>query len=107
MYNKMVIAGNISSLGVICYIICQLWYIGTKIIQSLTLQEFKTSITTILRAFFCGVAVLVTNCRCSLVSGPPEDVEEGLQGPGGYCQGPKVHTGQDKVYNRTQGQEVV
>ena len=43
MYDKLVIAENISSLGVICYIIGQLWYNGTKIVQSLKLQDFHST----------------------------------------------------------------
>ena len=72
----MVIAGNISSLGVICYIIGQLWYNGTKIIQSLKLDIFKTSITTILSAFCCRVAAFVVNPKYSHVSRQQEDLEE-------------------------------
>ena len=40
MYNKLVITGNISSLGVIIYLARQLWYNGSKIIQYLKIQEF-------------------------------------------------------------------
>ena len=81
IYDKMVIAGNISSFGVICYLIGQLWYNGTKVIQSLKLWAFKTSITTVLRAFCCGVATFVINPKYSQIPGTKENVEEGLQGP--------------------------
>ena len=59
----------------------QLRYNGTKIIKSLKLKAFKTSITTVLRAFCYGVATFVPNPKYSQVLGPKEDVEEGLQGP--------------------------
>ena len=86
IYDKMVIAGNISPFGAISYLIGQLWYNGTKIIQSLKLQEFKTSLATILRTFYCKVAAFMTNHKYSPVLGPQEDVEEGFQGPVGAAK---------------------
>ena len=55
MYNKLVIAGNISSLGVICYLIGQLWYNGSKIIKSLKIWELKPHCHPL--------GILLWNCR--------------------------------------------
>ena len=79
MYDKLVIARNISSLGVICYLIGQLWYNGSKIIKSLKIREFQPNLTAILRAFCCGIAAFVVSPKYSQVIRQQEDVEEGRQ----------------------------
>ena len=68
MYDKLVVAGNISSLGVMCYIISQLWYNGMKIVQFLRLREFKTSISTILWALCCRVAAFMVSPKYAQVA---------------------------------------
>ena len=80
MYNKLVIAGNISSLGVIIYLVGQLWYNGSKIIQSLKIREFQPTFTAMLRAFCCGVASFVISPKYSQAIRQQEDVEGGCQG---------------------------
>ena len=79
VYNKVVIARNFCLLSIICYLVGQLWYNGTKIIKSLKQQAFKTGNTTILCTFSCGVAAFVTNPKYSHIPGAKDDVEEGLQ----------------------------
>ena len=79
MYDKLVIAGNITSLGIICYIIAQLWYNGLKIIKSLKLRDFQPNLSAILRAFCCGVAAFVVSLKYAQVNWQQEDVEEGCQ----------------------------
>ena len=75
MYNKLVIAGNISSLGVIYYLIGKLWYNGSKIIKSLKIREFQPTFTATLRAFCCGVASFVISPKYSQAIRQQEDVE--------------------------------
>ena len=80
MYNKLVITGNISSLVVIIYLVGQLWYNGSKIIQSLKIREFQPTFTAILRAFCCGIASFVVSSKYSQAIHQQEDVEGGRQG---------------------------
>ena len=79
MYDKLVIAGNISSLGVVFYLIEQLWYNGSKIIKSLKVLEFHSNLTAILRAFYCGIAAFVVSPKYSQAIRQHEDVEGGCQ----------------------------
>ena len=81
MYDKLVIAKNMSSLGVISYIIGQLWYNGTEIVQSLKLRDFHPNLTAILRAFCCRVATFVVSPKYAQVIRQQKDLEEGLLGP--------------------------
>ena len=80
MYDKLVIAGNISSLGVIIYLVGQLWYNGSKIIQSLKIREFQPTFTAILQAFCCGIASFVVSSKYSQAIQQQKDVEGGHQG---------------------------
>ena len=61
------------------WVIGQLGYNGTKIIDSLKQHAFNTSIGTVLRAFCSGVAAFVTNPKYLQVPGTKESVEGGLQ----------------------------
>ena len=80
MYDKLVIAGNISSLGVIIYLVGQLWYNGCNLIQSLKIREFQPTFTAILQAFCCGIASFVVSFKYSQAIRQHEDVEGGCQG---------------------------
>ena len=62
-----IIVGNCCSLLLVCWIVSQLWYNGTKIIQSLKQRAFHTCLGTILRAFCCGIATFITNPKYSPV----------------------------------------
>ena len=79
VYDKLVIGGNIRSLRVIIYLAGQLWYNGSKIIQSLKIREFQPTFTAMLRAFCCGVALFVISPKYSQAIRQQEDVE-------GRCQ---------------------
>ena len=79
IYDKLVIARNISSLGVICYLIGQLWYNGSKIIKSLKIWKLPPNLTALLRAFCCGIAAFVVSPKYSQVIWQQEDMEEGRQ----------------------------
>ena len=79
MYDRFILIGNFCSLGIVLWIVGQLGYNGTKIIDSLKQHAFNTGIGTILRAFCCGVAVFITNPKYSQVPRAKDDVEEGLQ----------------------------
>ena len=61
------------------WVIGQLGYNGTKIIDSLKQCAFNTSIGTVLQAFCCGVAVFITNPKYSQVPRAKENVKGGLQ----------------------------
>ena len=79
MYDKLLIAGNISSLWVICYLIDQLWYNGSKIIKSLKVREFQPNLTAIFWAFCYRIAAFVVSPKYSQAIRQHKDVEEGRQ----------------------------
>ena len=55
-----------------CWIVCQLWYNGSRIIRSL---EQHASLGTLLRAFCCGIATFIINPKYTPVSEAREDQE--------------------------------
>ena len=61
VYNKIVLAGNFCSLGIVLWVLGQLGYNGTQIVKALKEQAYKLGLATILRAFCCGIAALITN----------------------------------------------
>ena len=79
VYDRFVLARNFCSLGIVFWVIGQLWYNGTKIIDSSKQRAFNTSMGTILRAFCCRIAMFVTNPKYSQVPGTREDIKEKLQ----------------------------
>ena len=48
VYNRFVLTGNFCSLGIVFWVLGQLWYNGTKIIDSLKKRAFKMGVDTIL-----------------------------------------------------------
>ena len=79
VYNRFVVVGNFCLLGIVLWVIGQLWYNGKKIADFLKQWAFNTSIGTILRAFCCGVAAFVMNPKYSQFPIAKDDVEEGLE----------------------------
>ena len=63
------VAGNFCSLGIIFWVLGQLGYNGTQIINALKERAFKTGLGTILRAFCCGITAFVTKTKYSDVPG--------------------------------------
>ena len=59
-YDKVLVLGNLCSIGVVAGILGQLCYNGTKILEALKGQAFKLGIAAILRAFCCGIASFIT-----------------------------------------------
>ena len=55
------LAGNFCSLGIVLWVLGQLGYNGTQIINALKERAFKMGLGTILCAFCCGIAAFVTN----------------------------------------------
>ena len=82
VYDRFILAGNFCLLGIVFWVIGQLWYNGTKIIDSLKKRAFKTGIGTILRAFCCGIAAFMTSPKYSQVPGTQGDPVGRLQGQG-------------------------
>ena len=82
VYDKFVLAGNFCLLGITFWVFRQLWYNGTKIIDSLKKRAFKTSVGTILRAFCCGIAAFMTSTKDSQTPETQADTTGGLQGQG-------------------------
>ena len=62
-YDKVVVAGNLCSIGVLAWILGQLTYNGSKILDALKGQAFKLGIATILRAFCCGIAAFILKAK--------------------------------------------
>ena len=62
-YDKIVVAGNLCSIGVVAGILGQLIYNGTKILEALKGQAYKLGIATILRAFCCGIAAFILKAK--------------------------------------------
>ena len=82
VYDKFILAGNFCSLGITFWVLGQLWYNGTKIIESLKKKAFKTGVGTILRAFCCGITTFMTSTKYSQALGTQADPVGGLQGQG-------------------------
>ena len=62
-YDKIVVAGNLCSIGVLAWILGQLTYNGSKILDALKGQAFKLGIAMILRAFCCGIAAFILKAK--------------------------------------------
>ena len=62
-YDKIVVAGNLCSIGVLVWILGQVSYNGSKILDALKGQAFKLGIATILRAFCCGIAAFIMKAK--------------------------------------------
>ena len=69
VYDKFVLAGNFCSLGIVFWVLGQLWYNGTQIVGALKKQAFNMGLGTILRAFCCGIVAFVTNPKYSHMPG--------------------------------------
>ena len=61
VYNKLVVAGNFCSIGILFWVLSQLGYNGTQIVKVLNDQAYKLGLATILRAFCCGIAAFILN----------------------------------------------
>ena len=61
------------------WVVSQLYYNSTKIIESLKQRAFNTDISTVLCAFCCRVAAFVINSKYLHVPRANVDVKEGLQ----------------------------
>ena len=59
VYDKLVIAGNFCSIGIVFWVLSQLGYNGTQIVKALKDQAYKLGLATILRAFCCGIAAFI------------------------------------------------
>ena len=62
-YDKIVVAGNLCSIGVLVWILGQVSYNGSKILDAPKGQAFKLGIATILRAFCCGIAAFIVKAK--------------------------------------------
>ena len=88
VYNKLVIAGNFCSIGIVLWVLSQLGYNGTQIVEVLKEQTYKLGLATILRAFCCGIMVfilkskydnvLVTHAQRPSRPGSAKDVEAAI-----------------------------
>ena len=88
VYDKLVIAGNFCSIGIVLWVLSQLGYNGTQIVKALKDQAYKLGLATILRAFCCGIAafilkskydnMLVTQARRPSRQGSAKDVEAAI-----------------------------
>ena len=72
MCHWLTILGNSCSLLLVCWIVCQLWYNGSRIIRSL---EQHVSLGTFLRAFCCGIATFIIKPKYTPVAEAREDQE--------------------------------
>ena len=61
------------------WVLGQILYNGTQIVQSLKQRALATKVGTVLRAFCCGVAAFVTDPKYSQVPGL-RTVEDGCEG---------------------------
>ena len=61
VYDKIVLARNFCSIGIVLWVLSQLGYNGTQIVKALKDQAYKLGIATILRAFCCGIAAFILN----------------------------------------------
>ena len=69
VYDKLVLSGNFCSLGIVLWVLGQLGYNGTQIINALKERAYKMGLATILRAFCCGIAAFMTNPKYADVPG--------------------------------------
>ena len=74
------LAGNFCSLGIVFWVLGQLWYNGTQIVGALKKRAFNMGLGTILQAFCCGIVALMTNPKYSPMPG-------NHVGPAGRLQG--------------------
>ena len=91
LYDEFILVGNVCSISVCTWVLGQLFYNGTQIVQSLKQQPFSTTIGTILRASFCGIVAFVTNPKYSQVPGIKNNLQEGIVETG--MQGKEVIDG--------------
>ena len=68
----LIVIGNGCSLLLVCWIVCQLWYNGSRIIKSL---EQRASLGMFLQAFCCGIATFIINPKYAPVLEAREDQE--------------------------------
>ena len=61
VYDKIVLAGNFCSIGIVLWVLSQLGYNRTQIVKALKDQAYKLGLATILRAFCCGIAAFILN----------------------------------------------
>ena len=78
VYDKFVVAGNFCSLGIVFWVLGQLGYNGTQIINALKEHAFKTGLGTILHAFCCSITTFVTKTKYRDVPGRREIAETRL-----------------------------
>ena len=69
VYDKFVLARNFCSLGIVFWVLGQLWYNGTTIISALKECAFKMGLSTILCAFCYGIVAFMTNPKYAHVPG--------------------------------------
>ena len=62
-YDKMVVVGNLCSIGIVVGVLGQLAYNGTKILEALKGQAYRLGLATILRAFCCGIAAFILKAK--------------------------------------------
>ena len=85
-YDKLLVAGNLCSIGIMIGVLGPLAYNGSKIIEALKGQAYHLGIATILWAFCCGIAAFIlkakyegammTSTSRSVYSGPRGNEEE-------------------------------
>ena len=63
VYDKMLVVGNLCSIGIVLGVLGQLAYNGTKIIEALKGQAYQLGLATILRAFCCGIAAFILKAK--------------------------------------------
>ena len=68
-------------LGIVFWVLGQLWYNGTQIISALKERAFKMGLGTILHAFCCGIAAFMTNPKYAHMPGNHFGPTGRLQGP--------------------------
>ena len=61
VYDKIVLAGNFCSLGIVVWVLSQLGYNGAKIVKAFKDQAYKLGLATILQAFCCGIMAFIIN----------------------------------------------
>ena len=63
VYDKLMIAGNFCSIGIVLWVLSQLGYNGSQIVKALKKQAYQLCLATILRAFRCGIAAFILKCK--------------------------------------------
>ena len=59
VYDKLVVAGNFCSIGIVLWVLSQLGYNGTQIVKALKEQAYQLGLATILRVFCCGISAFI------------------------------------------------